>query len=60
MVYSVSCLFINIAADVAESIATSFFVEHFQSHDYEFMQKAIPVIVMLFSHLERKLSITVS
>jgi hypothetical protein len=58
VVYSVSCWFINIAADVAESIATSFFVEHFQSHDYEFMQKAIPVRFMLFSHSERKSSIT--
>jgi hypothetical protein len=31
-------------------------VEHFQSHDYEFMQKAIPVRILIFSHLERKLS----
>jgi hypothetical protein len=56
VVYSIVCWFINICADGAESISTSFFVEHFQSHDYEFMQKALPVNSLLFSLLENKLS----
>lgn len=54
VVYSVTCWFINVCADAAESISTSFFVEHFQSHDYEFMQKALPVSIFLSSLLERR------
>lgn len=34
VVYAVLSWFIDICVDAAESIATSFFVEHFQSHDY--------------------------
>lgn len=48
VVYAVICWFVGVATDVAESISTSFFVEHFQSHDYEFMQRALPVTIPLF------------
>ena len=41
--YSIICWFVNLHADVAESLSTNFFVEHYEEHDYERMQKALPV-----------------
>jgi hypothetical protein len=43
-VYAIISWLISISVDAAESISTNFFVEHYESHEYEFMQKAIPVI----------------
>jgi hypothetical protein len=47
--YSVVTWFVDIDADAAEGISTSFLAENYQAQGFENMQNAIPVKYLLFS-----------
>jgi hypothetical protein len=54
--YAVVTWFVEIYGAAAEGISTSFLTEHFITKNYETMQRAIPVIIFLFSNIEIKSS----
>jgi hypothetical protein len=54
--YGVVTWFIEIYGAAAEGISTSFETEHFASQDYQYMQRAIPVLYFLLSHIVRRLN----
>jgi hypothetical protein len=45
---------VNIYADAAEGISTSFFTEYRYAGDYPYMQQALPVNLLLFSPIVMK------
>lgn len=48
VIYAIVTWFVEIHADAAEGIQTSFLAEHYSSEGYPYMQKCIPVIISLF------------
>jgi len=54
--YAILTWFIEIYGAAAEGISTSFFTEHFASQDYQYMQRAIPVLCPILSHTVKKLN----
>ena len=52
--YAIICWFVNIYADAAEGISTSFLAEYRYAGDYPYMQQAIAVYFYLFRAIETK------
>jgi hypothetical protein len=48
--YAIICWFVNIYADAAEGLSTSFLTEYRYAGDYPYMQQVFPVQFILFSH----------
>jgi len=57
--YAMIIWFVEIYGAAAEGISTSFLTEHFITNNYEAMQRAIPVIILLFSNIEMRLNFAV-
>lgn len=53
-VYAVVCWFVNIDADAAEGISTSFFAEHTLAKDYQSMVQAQQVLLSRISPSSRR------
>lgn len=44
-IFALISIFSALPIDSSEAVSTNFFVEHYESHEYELMQKAIPVVI---------------